>query len=147
MGSFSSAVSSIMSVAKAVNSADTLARDRQALAIKDKQLMATAEQQKQKNLLDLQKSESDRVRSLKKAITTQRAKFGSFGTGGTSGSAEAVLDGINANSNVEYQQNTARTALDNAAIDDNLGNQLQLNLLQKQQLRQKSNLALLDGIF
>jgi hypothetical protein len=115
--------------------------------IKNRQLAQQASIQKQKNLLDLKNTETDRINKLRKAISTQRANFGSQGVGSVTGSADSVLQGINENSDIARQHSVSKTALDNALIDENYGAQSQLNLLQKQQLQQKTALAYLNDYF
>lgn len=115
--------------------------------LKNKQLAANADAEKQKNLLDLKKSETARQSKLRAALSTQRANFGAQGVGAGSGSSEAVLQGIFEDSDIERQENAAETEAENKAIDSHLSTQTQLNLLQKQQLKQKSVLGILTDIF
>ena len=113
---------------------------------KNKQLEQNAALQKQQNLLSLQQKETERIAKLRRAVATQRANFSSQGVGSVTGSADSVLQGLNENSDIERQGNISKTNLDNTIIDQNYNSQRQLNLLQKQQLRQKSALGFLGSL-
>lgn len=113
---------------------------------KNAQLAQNAALQKQSNLLALQQKETDRLAKLRRAIATQRANFSSQGVGSVTGSADSVFQGLNETSDIERQNNQAKTNLDNTIIDQNLNYQTQLNLLQKQQLKQKASLGLISDL-
>lgn len=113
------------------------------VSLKNAQLAQSAASQKQANLLALQQKETDRINKLKRAVSTQRANFGSQGIGSVTGSSDSVMQGLNEASDIERQNNQSKTALDNDIIDQNLKYQTQLNLLQKQQLQQKAALGLI----
>jgi hypothetical protein len=147
MGTLSSIGSSLVSAAQFALPAKEARDSSVEINLKNKQLEQSAAYQKQKNLLALNTSETERQSKLRKALSTQRANFGSQGIGSATGSAEAVLQGTFADSDIERQQKQAATERDNAAIDANLASQKQLNLLQKQQLQQKATLGYLTDLF
>jgi hypothetical protein len=121
-------------------------RDMDTLNAKNTQLAQSAALQKQSNLLALQQKETDRQSKLRRALSTQRANFGSQGVGSVTGSSDSVLQGLNESSDIERQNNQAKTSLDNTIIDQNLNYQTQLNLLQKQQLKQKAALGFVTDL-
>ena len=154
MGSLSSVIAPIANIGvKAVASAgqyylansDRLS-DVDSVKIKNAQLAQNAALQKQSNLLALQQKETDRLAKLRRAISTQRANFGSQGVGSVTGSSDAVVQGLNETSDIERQNNESKTTLDNAVIDQNVNYQTQLNLLQKQQLKQKAAFGLITDL-
>jgi hypothetical protein len=155
MGSLSSVVGPIISVgAKAAASAGSYGLSNigtinqlNNLTTKNKQLKEDARLQRQRNLLALQEKETDRVSKLNRSLSTQRARFGSQGVGSVTGSADSVIQGINEDSDIQRQNNQAKTNLDNQIVDQNYNSQRELNLLQKQQLQQKSALGYLTGLF
>lgn len=146
MGSLSSVITPIASIgAQAISSAGSyfLTNQDRFMDIgnansKMEQLEKNAKLQKQQNLLALQQKETERLSKLRRAISTQRANFGSQGVGSVTGSADSVLQSLNETSDIEGQYNRAKTVLDNQQIDQDLNYQKQLNLLQKQQLKQKA---------
>lgn len=154
MGSLSSVIAPIasfgvntaLSAGKYILSNTDKINQAKELSIRNKQIEQNANLQKQQNLLSLQTKETDRMSKLRRAIATQRANFGSQGVGGVTGSADSVLQGINENSDIERQSNLAKANLDNQGIEQNARTQKQLNLLQKQQLQQKSALGFLSGL-
>jgi hypothetical protein len=147
MGSIASVGSTLLSAVNIANPARDTVNNLKEIDLKNQQLAAQANIQKQKNLFDFQTNETDRQNKLRRAISTQRANFGSQGVGSVTGSGDSVLQGINENSDITRQQNETKLGLDNTAIDQNYQTQRQLNLLQKQQLKQKSVLGYLNDIF
>lgn len=139
-------VSTALSAGKYIFSNTDKINQSKELSVRNKQIEQNAKYQKQQNLLSLQTKETDRINKLRRAIATQRANFGAQGVGGVTGSADSVLQGINENSDIERQGNFAKTNLDNQGIDQNTRTQKQLNLLQKQQLQQKSAIGFLSGL-
>lgn len=154
MGSLSSVIAPIasfganaaLSAGKYILSNTDKINQAKELSIKNKQIEQNASLQKQQNLLGLQQKETERLSKLRRAISTQRANFGAKGVGSVTGSADSVLEGISGNSDIERQSNLAKTNLDNDIIYQNATTQRQLNLLQKQQLKQKSALDFLGAI-
>ncbi len=153
MGSLSSVVAPLASVgAKAIGTIGSQIianqgrrEERRELDRRNQQITDNAALQKQQNLLVYNQKESDRIARLRRSIATQRAQFAGQGIGVNGGSSEAVLDGIDSLSGIERQNNQDKTVLDNSIIDNNAAYQRDLNLLQKQQLRQKSNLSFLSS--
>jgi hypothetical protein len=96
--------------------------------------------------LVLQEKETDRVGKLNRSLSTQRARFGSQGVGSVTGSADSVIQEINEDSDIQRQNNRAKTNVGNQIVDQNYNSQRELNLLQKQQLQQKSTLGFLGGL-
>lgn len=137
MGALTSAVGTLVSAA---NILMPMKNSGEATAAQNRQLQQNAALQKQKNLLTLEQTESNRLAKLRKSIAAQRASMAGRGIEPTGGSADAVLQGLVDDSNAESQNSYAQTALDNARIDANLGSETQLNLLQKEQMKQKTAL-------
>ena len=87
-----------------------------------------------------QEAERQRRSALKRAVARQRARFGGSGVSSNGGSSEAVLLGLFEESDAERAQ---RERLDNlrfGAIDQNLEQQQSLNVLQREQLRERQKL-------
>ena len=153
MGSLSSVVAPLASVgAKAIGTIGSQIisnqgrrQEQRELDRRNQQIADNAALQKQQNLLLYTQRENDRTARLRRSIASQRAKFGSQGIGSVTGSSETVLEGIENSSSLEGQDNRDRLSLDNSLIDNNATYQRDLNLLQKQQLRQKSNLSFLSS--
>jgi hypothetical protein len=153
MGSLSSVVTPLASVgAKAIGTIGSQIisnqgrrQEQRELDRRNQQIADNAALQKQQNLLLYTQRENDRTARVRRSIASQRAKFGSQGVGSVTGSSETVLEGIENSSSLEGQDNRDRLSLDNSLIDNNATYQRDLNLLQKQQLRQKSNLSFLSS--
>lgn len=146
MGSLTSLVTPLAAMGKLVASGVEAAQSVNEINAKNRALAQNAALQKQANLLALQQKETDRLTKLQQATATQRAHFGSQGIGSATGSSEAVQQGIFESSDITRQQNAAKTALDNQTIDQSLASQQQMNLLQKQQVKQKAALSLLSAL-
>lgn len=121
-------------------------RDVDNIKIKNAQLKQSAALQTQSNLLALQQKETERMAKLRRALSTQRANFGAQGIGAVTGSSDSVLQGLNETADIERQNNQSKTNMDNKIIDENLKYQTQLNLLQKQQLKQKTALGFVTDL-
>lgn len=141
MGSLSTVLQPLLTAGQYYVTNSERLRDVKEPDIKNAQMTQNAALQKQSNLLALQQKETDRLNKLRRAVSTQRANFGSQGIGSVTGSADSVLQGLNEASDIERQNNQNKTSLDNKIIDENLKYQTQLNLLQKQQLKQKNALS------
>lgn len=154
MGSLSSVIAPIASIGvntlasagKYFISNSERLRDVDNIKIKNAQLKQSAALQTQANLLALQQKETERMAKLRRAISTQRANFGAQGVGSVTGSGDSVLQGLNESADIERQNNHNKTAMDNKIIDENLKYQTQLNLLQKQQLRQKTAFGFISDL-
>lgn len=126
--------------------ANLLAQQEQAL----KQLQAqqalgqyNAEQdaalQKQKIAADAASSDAARMAALRRAVARQNAQFGASGAG-SDGSAEAVMLGLVNQSEEDKAGQDALDTLRYQAIDQNVGQQKSVDVLQQAQLQQKQNL-------
>ncbi|HRK98529.1 MAG TPA: hypothetical protein PLE43_08655 [Alphaproteobacteria bacterium] len=112
-----------------------------------KQYQQNIDLQKKQNLLDLKNAETDRRAKLKRILSAQRAEYGGSGIGVNAGSSEAVLQGLVEDSDIQRQNNDSSTSFSNQALDQKLAQQKQLNLLQKQQLKQKTFLSSFTDLF
>lgn len=154
MGTLTSAIAPIMQIGSAINSAAGFAKtfvgasqDRAESDLKYQQSQQDAALQRQKNLVDLRNSETDRQAKLRKLVASQRAYYGGKGIGSGPGSSEAVLQGLFEGSDIDRQQNQTAYDLQNSAINQRLSQQKQINLLQKEQLREKTALSALTDLF
>ncbi len=95
--------------------------------------------------LDASVAEQDRKDALKRSIARQRAEFGAQGVGSAGGSSGAVLLGIIDESEEEKAQREALDSIKVRAIDDSLEQQKALNVLQREQLRERSSLDSIAG--
>ncbi len=102
-----------------------------------KQAQQDAALQKEQAKITTEQAESQRRIALKRAIARQRANFGAQGVGSNNGSSEAVLLGMFSESDEERANREKLDALRSQAIDQNIGQQQQLNLLQQTQLKEK----------
>ena len=147
MGAITSGIGALVSAANFLMPLKSANDQSKEIALQNRQLQQNAEIQKQKNLLALEQKESERLSKLRKAISSQRAALAGRGISPVGGSADAVLKGLSEDSEAESQSNIFATQLENAKIDAGLGNSTQLNLLQKQQLKQKTTLGYLNDVF
>lgn len=93
--------------------------------------------QKEQNRAATEQADSARRAALKRAMARQRANFGAQGVGSNAGSSEAVLLGMFQESDEERANREKLDTLRTQALDQSLGSQQQLNLLQQTQLREK----------
>ena len=154
MGSFTSALAPIMQVGQALGTVASFSKPfvsrSQSNSSGDMELRNLEQKtalQKKQNLLNLQQDETARRAKLQKLLSAQRAEFGGRGIRSGAGSSEAVLTGFASDSDVERQFNEHEYQLNNASLDQRLSEQRQLNLLQKQQLKDKTLLNALTDIF
>lgn len=149
MGTLTSVLTPVLSIGSALGSvltgAQRVSQDNREADLRLKQYEQNAALQKKQNLLDLQNAETERRAKLKKMISAQRAQFGGSGVRSGAGSSEAVLEGFFEDSDVMRQENENDAALANQQINQRVEQQRQLNLLQKEQLRQKTILNTLFG--
>lgn len=106
-------------------------QDRQAL--QENQLAYNNGLEKEQIALNAQKAEEERRAALRRAVSRQRAVFGSQGIGSNGGSSEAVLLGLFEESEQEKSRREA--------LDSNLSNTRSLNLLQATQLAERQKLS------
>ncbi|OIN86849.1 MAG: hypothetical protein AUJ12_04365 [Alphaproteobacteria bacterium CG1_02_46_17] len=154
MGSLSSVVAPLAQVGSAIGSVASFAQPFMSASHKGSEsdlalqnYQQNVELQKKQNLLGLQQAETERRNKLKKMVSSQRAEYGGSGVGSGAGSSEAVLQGLVEDSDIERQNNENDTSLANETLDQKLAQQRQLNLLQKQQLKQKTLLSSLSDLF
>ena len=99
-----------------------------------------ADLQRQQLAITEQNADETRQRALKRAVASQRAKFGASGIGSTGGSAEAVLLGFFDESEEERQQRERLSQLKTTALDTDLTQKNSINVLQTSQLKQQQQL-------
>lgn len=122
---------------------DNLALDqlKRQQTLQQKQLEERAALERQQIALNTQQAEEQRKQALRRAVSRQRASFGSQGVGSGSGSSQAVLLGLFDESDEEQQR---REELDNfriTALDQNINQTRALNVLQRTQLAERQKLA------
>lgn len=113
-------------------------QQQQNLQHQDAQERAALEQRRIE--LETQIAEENRRKALKRAVARQRASFGSQGVSSSGGSSQAVLLGLLSESDEERAQREKLDTLRNAAINQELGQQVRLNTLQRTQLQERNNL-------
>ncbi|MCK6417830.1 MAG: transporter [Alphaproteobacteria bacterium] len=86
-------------------------------------------------------AEQNRLAALRRAVARQRAQFGGQGIGVEGGSQNAVMLGLFDESEDEREQREKMDALRENAINQNLEQQRSLNVLQREQLRQRQKLG------
>jgi hypothetical protein len=128
---------------------DAQARDyqKQQNKIAQQNAQGLAAIQKEQNRLTLLQQETDRKAALKRAVARQRVNYGASGVGSGDGSAEAVLLGLFNESDEERKIREQLSALKDSAIDLNLDNAQQKNLLEEARTAQKQTLSRLTDIF
>ncbi len=120
-----------------VNDKQERKQQQQTQSLLLKQAQQDAALQKEQQRVTTAQSESQRRIALKRAMARQRANFGAQGVGSNNGSSEAVLLGMFSESDEERANREKLDALRSQAIDQNISQQQQLNLLQQTQLREK----------
>jgi len=145
MGTLSSVLTPIMSIGTVLGGIQKVSHGGSDGDLKQEQYAQNAAFQKQQNLIDFQNAETERRAKLRQLVSKQRAAFGGSGVRSGAGSSEAVLQGMFETSDIERQQNEAETNLANQKIDMGVDQQRRLNLLQKEQLKQKTLLSTLFG--
>ena len=106
-----------------------LALQRQAQRAQDKNL----EQDKQQQLRDIMAKDTETRRQQDAALQSQlartRARFGAANVGGTGGSADAVLAGLQQESQLEQAAQSDATSRRLALVNDTFANRQRQNLL------------------
>lgn len=110
-------------------------------ALNEQQAARAADLQRQKLAADTLSAENNRRAALRRAVARQRAQFGGSGFTGGDGSAEAVLLGLFEETEGDRADATRLDALRSAALDQSLGDQRALNVLQRAQLQERQALA------
>jgi hypothetical protein len=121
-------------------------QQKQAQNLNLQQMQQDAAFRKEEARIATEQADSQRRSALKRAVARQRASFGSQGVGSNAGSSEAVLLGLFQESDEERVNREKLDSLRNNVIDQNLGHQQQLNLLQQTQLREKQYVDYLSRI-
>ena len=147
MGTLTSIIKPIATIAGFAKPFIGSAQRDSGYALAAQQAQQDAALKRQQNLLNYQSAETDRLQKLRRAIASQRARAGGQGIGDGQGSGEAVLQGINEASSIDQQQNKNNFDFANLGIGQNLNQQNNINLLQRQQLRQNTALGLLTDNF
>ena len=85
-------------------------------------------------------AEQQRRAALRRAVARQRAAYGAQGIGAGEGSAEAVLLGLFAESDAERMERERIDDIRNRALEQDIAEQKNLNVLQLSQLRERQKL-------
>ena len=109
--------------------------------LQQKQLEERAALERQQIALNTQQAEEQRKQALRRAVSRQRASFGSQGVGSASGSSQAVLLGLFDESDEERLRREELDALRSTALDQNISQSRALNVLQRTQLAERQRLA------
>ena len=154
MGAVSSVLAPVLQIGSALGSVAGFIQPIQAASQKNKeadlklkQLQQETAQQKRQNLLEFQQGDAERRSRLLSLLSSQRASFGGRGIDTSSGSSRAVLEGMVESSDGDRQESATKVEAANQALDQNLARQKRLNLLQKEQLRQKTILSSISDLF
>ena len=114
-------------------------QDKQNLQMQQSQTNAALD--RDKIALDATNAEDARKKALRRAVSRQRASFGSQGIGSGAGSSQAVLLGMFEESDTEKKKREGLDALRFNAIDSDLSQRKSLNVLQRSQLEEKQKLG------
>lgn len=158
MGALSSIVPSILQVGSALGginrTAKTVYQDKIDLdQLQQRQSLSQAQAERDAALAreelaaETQSYEQQRRAALRRAVAKQKAVFGSTGISSQDGSAEAVLLGLFSESEEERQAREKSNNLRESALQNDLSNQKQINLLQKTQLQQRQKLNQITSFF
>ena len=113
-------------------------------SLQEQQAAADAALSKQKIALDAGNTEKERKKALRRAVSRQRANFGAQGISSGGGSSQAVLLGLFEESEAEKKKREQLDALRLTSIDQDLGQQKSLNVLQRTQLQEKQKITQLS---
>lgn len=113
-------------------------QQRQALDESQKAQQTALE--KQKLALDAAQNEEQRQAALRRAVSRQRAAYGSSGTGSTGGSAQAVLLGLFDETEDDLKARESLDTLRNTALDLDVSQNKSVNVLQATQLAERNKL-------
>lgn len=109
--------------------------------INEQQSAQEAALQQQKIATDALDAEQKRRAALRRAVAKQWTQFGGSGLSGGDGSTEAVLLGLFEESESDKAASQRLDTIRMAAIDQSLGEQRTLNVLQRTQLQERNALA------
>ncbi len=107
--------------------------------VQQKQLEQDAALERERMALEGKQVDEQRQAALRRAVARQRAQFGASGVGG-SGSSQAVLLGLFEESDEERAQREKLDNLRSRALDNDLFSSQSVNVLQREQLRQRQDL-------
>lgn len=154
MGALSSVITPVLQIGSALGTVAGIVQPYQAVSQKNReadlklqQLQQSMAQQKKQNLLTLEQNETERRAKLRSLLSQQRASFGGRGLDTTSGSSEAVIQGMLDDSDQERAASESKVLAANKELDQQVSQQKRLNLLQKEQLRQKTILSSISNLF
>ncbi len=108
--------------------------------LQERQLRADAALEKQKIATDATNAEEDRQKALRRAVSRQKASFGGQGISTGSGSSQAVLLGLFAESEEEKRRREELDSLRVNAIDQDVAQKKSINVLQRTQLEEKQRM-------
>lgn len=157
-------VPTITSLTSAITAVDTLVnqvqnfggntqedqlRAQQRLALRQLQEQQAAQQrgaqeqgalQREKMQAESAAAEQQRRAALRRAVARQRAAYGAQGIGAGEGSAEAVLLGLFEESDADRMERERIDDIRNRALEQDIAEQKNLNVLQLSQLRERQKL-------
>ena len=133
-------IASELSGRRSSSSQDAALQQLRAQQSLQEQQAAAAALNRQKIALDAGNAEEERKKALRRAVSRQRANFGAQGISSGGGSAQAVLLGLFEESDAEKQKREQLDALRLTSIDQELGQQKSLNVLQRTQLQEKQKI-------
>lgn len=108
--------------------------------LQQKQLEERTALEREQIALNARLTEEQRQAALRRAVSRQRANFGSQGVGSASGSSQAVLLGLFDESDDERQRREELDSLRVTALDQNVSQNRALNILQRTQLSERQKL-------
>ncbi len=147
MGALSTVLATALigGVTQSAQSSQSLKQLEQQQALEEKQLKQDANSEKERIALEAELIEQDRKDALKRSVARQKANFGAQGVGAVDGSSQAVLLGITEESEEEKAQREALDALKVKAVDDRVQQEKELNVLQREQLKEQSQVNGITG--
>ena len=157
MGAIAPVLGTIMQVGSVLGTVASIAQpfiqdradsrqQKQSNALQVQQMQQDAALQKEQNRVAAEGAEATRRAALKRAMARQRASFGAQGVGSSAGSAEAVLLGMFQELDEERANREKIQNLRAAALDQNVAQQQQINLLQQTQLRENQRIDYLSRL-
>ncbi len=135
-GTIASTISAGANVLNAVRGGDQSLSSKQLAqrqAIEERNVVEQANVQRQELFEKARVAEDERRKALKRAISRQRAQFGSSGISSNSGSSEAVLLGFFDESDDQRQSRENLDQIRLAAIDQKLSQVKRVNTLKRTQ--------------
>lgn len=115
--------------------------------LENKQARERAAYEKEQIRLNAEKTESERLDALRRAMAKRRASYGADGIGSYDGSSEAVLLGLFEESDEKRQQREALDTLKKASVDQDVSQRQRLNTLKLTQLKERNRIKEATSIF